>query len=280
MAGQDTMMKALTRSLSGGALDVLGVLGVELAEPLPTELPANTLRMDKAWRMQDGRVFHLEFQSTREPTLYRFLEYDARLAHQHFTQIRTVVLYHAKVNDAPSELNIGTAMYHVENIYLSQMDGDRALDEVSQHLKMGQWEPKDRLRLALALNMRVQDMSVTLNRVLELVSVVPNETEKDLVVSAIAALGDHSLNDQQRAHLRKELRKMSKIAEELYQEGRQEGRQEGIQEGIQEGRQEGEHSRAVTMARKMLLAGEPVQKVVEFTDLPLEEVQKLKEELQ
>ena len=64
---------------------------------------------------------------------------------------------------------------------------------------------------------------------------------------------------------------MSKIAEELYQEGRQEGRQEGWQEG--------EHSRAVTMARKMLLAGEPVSKVVEFTDLPLEEVQKLKEEL-
>ena len=78
MAGQDTLMNALTRSLSGGALDALGVFDVELAEPMPTELPANTLRMDKAWRMQDGRVFHLEFQSTREPTLHRFLEYDAR----------------------------------------------------------------------------------------------------------------------------------------------------------------------------------------------------------
>ncbi|RIV22896.1 hypothetical protein D2Q93_08700 [Alicyclobacillaceae bacterium I2511] len=267
MAGQDTIMKALTRSLSDGALDVLGVFNVELAEPMPTELPANTLRIDKAWRMQDGRVFHLEFQSSRETTLHRFLEYDARLARQHLTQIRTVVLYHAETSNAPSELDIGTAIYRVENVFLSQMDGDRALDEVSQHLKMRQWEPKDRLRLALALNMRVQDMSVTLNRVLELVSVVPDETEKDLVVSAIAALGDHSFSDQQRAHLRRELRKMSKIAEELYQEGRQEGRQEG------------EHIRAVTMARKMLLAGVPVPKVVEFTDLPLEEVQKLKEDL-
>ena len=73
------MMKALTRALANGALEVLGIFHVELAESLPTDLSANTLRLDKAWRMTDGRLFHLEFQSTRETTLHRFLEYDARL---------------------------------------------------------------------------------------------------------------------------------------------------------------------------------------------------------
>ncbi len=55
MARQDTPMKVLTNSLSGGALEAVGVHGVELTESLPTELLANTLRIDMAWRMQDGR---------------------------------------------------------------------------------------------------------------------------------------------------------------------------------------------------------------------------------
>ncbi len=73
MARQDTLMKALAQSLSGGALEAVGVYGVELAEPLPTELPANALRIDMAWRMQEGQLFHLEFQSKRETDLHRFL---------------------------------------------------------------------------------------------------------------------------------------------------------------------------------------------------------------
>ena len=94
----------------------------------------------------------------------------------------------------------------------------------------------------------------------------------------MAALGEHSLNDRQRARLRRELRKVSKIAEELYQEGREEGREEGRKEGRKEGIQTGEHQRAIATARKMLLAGESVEKVIQFTDLPLEEVQKLQKE--
>ena len=51
VAKQDTLMKALTKSLSSGALEAIGVYGVELTESLPTELPANTLRVDMAWAM-------------------------------------------------------------------------------------------------------------------------------------------------------------------------------------------------------------------------------------
>ncbi len=64
MGRQDTFLRTLTKSLSGGALKAVGVYEVELAVPLPTELRANTLRIDMAWRMQDNCLFHLEFQST------------------------------------------------------------------------------------------------------------------------------------------------------------------------------------------------------------------------
>jgi hypothetical protein len=262
MPGQDTLMKALTRSLSDGALNALGITGVTLAEPMPTDLPANTLRIDKAWRMLDGRVFHLEFQSTREPTLHRFLEYDARLARHHLTQVRTVVLYHAATPSAPHTLDIGTAVYHVENVFLSAMEGETALNAVATHLHAGQWEPEDRLRLALALTMHNPDVSASLERVLTLVAAVPDATERDLVVSALASLGDHGLTAEQRTRLRRELRTMSKMVEELFQEGRTEG----------------ERPQAIGLARKMLLTGGSVNKVMKFTDLCQADVQKLQEE--
>lgn len=259
MAGQDTMMKALTRSLSGGALDVLGIRGVELVEPLPTELPVNTLRVDKVWQMQDGRLFHLEFQSTQERELDRFLEYDVRLWRHHKAQIRTVVLYHSNVANAPEEMSIGTAVYRVENIFLSQLDGDKALKEVERHLQAAQWEPQDRLRLALALNMKVQDVSAVFERVLELVPAVPDESERDLVVSAILALGEHALNEQQRIRIRGELRKVSRIADELYQEGREEER--------------------VEIACKLLEEGVSIDVIVKTTGLSRERIDELRKEL-
>ncbi len=272
MADQDTLMKALTRSLSGGALEAVGVHGVELTEPVPTELPATTMRMDAAWRMIDGRIFHLEFQSTREPNLYRFLEYDVRLAQHHTTQIRTVVLYHADTIHAPDALDIGTAQYHVENVFLSQLDGTQALTTVQAHLAAGRWEPPDRLRLALALNMHFSDRTDVLNTVLTLVSAVPSMTERDLVVSAMIILGNYALTGAERTRLRKELRKMSTIAEELLRDEHEEGLKEGEQIGIQKGEQIGIQK----VAQAMLAAGDSVEKVMTITGLTRAAVDALK----
>ncbi len=77
--------------------------------------------------MTDDTIFHLEYQSSQETSLYRFLEDDARLAHPYCTEIRTVVLYHGDTRWAPSRLHIGTATYSGENVYLSELHGDDAL---------------------------------------------------------------------------------------------------------------------------------------------------------
>ena|GEM_PF-596207 len=267
VAKQDTLMKALTKSLSSGALEAVGVYGVELTESLPTELPANTLRVDMAWRMQDNLLFHLEFQSKRETDLHRFLEYDVRLARHHKKKIRTVVLYHASVTMAPEELDIGTAQYRVENVFLSNLDGNAALDEVTRHLQADEWHPEDRLRLALALSMEVRDREQAFERVLALVPKVSDETERDLVVAALLTFGDKELGDAQRERLRKELRKVSKIAQELREEGREEGREVGREEGRAE------------VARTMLAKGMDVALVSEVTGLPVEELEQLRKEL-
>ncbi len=50
MAAKETMMNALTPALSHGALEAARISSVELQAALLSEWPANTLRLDMAWR--------------------------------------------------------------------------------------------------------------------------------------------------------------------------------------------------------------------------------------
>lgn len=66
------------------------------------------------------------------------------------------------------------------------------------------------------------------------------------------------------------------IAQQLRQEGMQKGRQEGMQEGRQEGRQEGERvgweQARKAMARSMLDAEEPLEKITRYTGLSAQDI--------
>ncbi len=93
--------------------------------------------------------------STTVRTLALYARANVRLARAYKANVRTVVLYHGGITSVPEELSIGVAVYRVENVYLSKLDGDEALAAVERHLQAGMWEPGDRLRLALAMNMHV-----------------------------------------------------------------------------------------------------------------------------
>lgn len=265
---KDILIKALTGALSEDALlEVLGIAEAHVVEPLPTELDTWKQQVDMLWRMKDGALFHMEFQTTRELTLHRFLLYDARLAYQYHARIRTVVLYHGNVMDATDVLNIGTAHYHVENVYLGALDGDAALDTVAGHLGVNIWTPADRWRLSLALTMKLTRRSrpEALDAMLDLLHQVPDEQERNFVVAGILGLTERILTDAEHIRLRKELMQMSRLAKEILEEGREEGREEG--------KKEGSYAKAVEVAKKLLADGMPSQKVALITALTPDEVE-------
>ena len=66
--------------------------------------------------------------------------------------------------------------------------------------------------------------------------------------------------------------------EDAREEGRQEGRTEGRAEGRQEGQQEGSTKKAKKIAQKMLKANKPLEEIMEFTELSMDELGKLAEE--
>jgi len=57
--------------------------------------------------------------------------------------------------------------------------------------------------------------------------------------------------------------------------GREEGEKIGIEKGRAEGRVEGEKQKAIEMARMMKADNEPLEKIMRYTCLTLDEIQKI-----
>lgn len=151
--GPDIVIKNLSLACPGAVLEVIGIEGVDVARALPTELDQIDIRqqwVDVVFQQQSGDILHLEFQTAQERSLYRFLAYDSVLAEKFRQKIRTVVLYTGNVSQAPEELDVGSARYRVENIYLNRFNGDETLDIIKDHVQADRWEQADRVRLAFA----------------------------------------------------------------------------------------------------------------------------------
>ena len=52
----------------------------------------------------------------------------------------------------------------------------------------------------------------------------------------------------------------------------------GLKRGLERGRQEGLHEAKVTLARRLLKRGLPVEEIVEVTELPVDTVESLADE--
>ncbi|MBN9565281.1 MAG: PD-(D/E)XK nuclease family transposase [Alphaproteobacteria bacterium] len=100
--------------------------------------------------------------------------------------------------------------------------------------------------------------------------------DKD-VKKALDVLEKMNLSDQERDfyenHL-KWLRDQEGALETKYLLGKEEGREEGEAIGLEKGREEGNHSKALEIAKAMLVKGMDPQMVSELTGLPLEALQR------
>jgi len=68
-------------------------------------------------------------------------------------------------------------------------------------------------------------------------------------------------------------------AEIRLQRAEQQAREKGLAEGLEKGLAKGERQKAIKMAMKMLEKGSGVDEIAFFTELSVEEIQKLKQQL-
>ena len=276
---KDILAKHLVGAFSNDALEILGLPGIKVVQAMPTELDPVEIRQgfaDVVFELDNGTIFHMEFQSTRESGLYRFLWYDVQLAMKFEKKIRTIVLYIGDIRNAPDSHDIGTAQYRVENVYLNQLDGDAALDTVLRHLETGEWAEQDRIRLAFALHMKFgrRTKEEAFEQMLDITNCIPDKYEQNYVTALILGLAGQSITKEQRNHLL-EVLKMTDVLREFEQETLEKGRKEGLQQGLQQG----QHAKAVEIAKELLSTGDSVQKVAKVTGLLESDVEEIKQQL-
>ncbi|RIV24678.1 hypothetical protein D2Q93_06230 [Alicyclobacillaceae bacterium I2511] len=110
--------------------------------------------LDLVVRLADDSLGHFEFQSTREPTPFRFFLYGVHLFFNLQRPIRTFVLYTAPTNQAPEVLEAGVMTYRVQNVLIYQRDGKVAYQRLQNHLESGIWGLDDEWNTASLVFMR------------------------------------------------------------------------------------------------------------------------------
>ena len=120
------------------------------------------LEVDYVFELSVGGYLHLEFQDRSAVSeLRRFLLYDALLMRQYEASVRTVVVYTGRVRRAPDVLDGVSIVYRVQNVYLTEYDGEAALLEMRARVESGEkLSRQDAVRLALLPLMRLGSLSV------------------------------------------------------------------------------------------------------------------------
>ncbi len=263
---KDILLKHLSRAFPDDALAALGISGIAVERAVPTELPVLEIRQgftDVVFALRDDSLLHLEFQSSREAALDRFLAYDTQLYCQWHRRIRTIILYIGVDRPPVAALDAGAIVYQVESIPLRQMDGDAILAIVEHHLRTGQWDRQDRIRLAFALHMHFHIPEDAFSAVLRLTQAIPDPEEQNYVTALILGLSGPQLSAIQTQRIKEALR-MNEVLRELGREAEQRGREEGM------------HGKAVVVARRLLALGMSEEDVAAITDLPRTEIANLR----
>lgn len=259
---KDILSKYLFGAFPADAFSTFGLSGVHLTRAVPTELvEVYQGTTDFVWETTENTLVHIEFQSRKEPTLYRFLVYDALLARHYRRAIQTIVLNIGSVTEAPDRLDVGSIVYAVDNLYLNRIDGEAVLETVTEHLDAHQWTPEDRVRLAFAWHLRYDKnhKQAVFDRVLHLVQQIPDAQEQNLVTALLLGLSIPQLSASQEQQL-KEMLKMTNVVREIEKDAAKEATQEAMRK----------------VAQKMLRLNIPVEQIVEVTQLTSAEIDALR----
>lgn len=261
---EDAALKTVMQFFADELLPYLGIKGTVVSAQ-PTELVHLEIRkffQDFNFAMDDGTWKHFEFQSKNEGKkgLRRFRSYEALASYQHNVAVTTYVLFSGNIRNPMTELKEGINTYRIVPIILKDKNADTLIAALQEKIFHGQPITKEDLvplTLCALMDGKMKQLdrfkaAYTITR--SAAQVTPQDSQK--IQSVIYALAEKFLDDTELNELQ-EVIKMTRLGQMLVNEGKQEAKIE---------------------AAKNLLDLLDEQTISERIGLPLETVQKLKEE--
>ena len=228
----DIPLKQLFHGLPHQLLYLL--TGSRAVDSLNVEYPdVKARRPDLVTRLEDGRIFHLELQSTSDPRMsWRMLEYYALIWEKYGHALQQVLYVGAGEAAFITEIHTDTLYFKYALTDIRDLDCRPLLDSNSL---------EDNI---LAVLCRLHDETAVLRRILEKIAALEENARQDALNLLLRLSGLRALQPV----LNREIEAMSiqislendLFMREAFLKGRLEGRQEGRQEGRKEGRREGQ----------------------------------------
>ena len=223
----DTTLKTLFLAPPPHLLQLL--VGGQAHTMLTVEYPTVQMRRpDLVVRLTDGRLYHLELQSTNDPAMpWRMLEYFSLLC-QYYGQppLQQVLYVGEALLTMPARLEYPTLAFQYELIDIRTLDGATLLTSPSL---------EDNL---LALLCRLPNPRGAIQHLLARIASLVGTARADALAKLVILAGLRRLHPL----VREEMQQMpitiniqeNPFLQEIFEEGKQEGRQAGRQEGRQE----------------------------------------------
>jgi predicted transposase YdaD len=223
----DYTLKDLFKDIPSALLQLL--TGFRDGKFLDIQFPDIKYRQpDLLLELPDGTIFHLEFQSSYDPSmLLRMLEYHFLIFQQYGKEAKQLLLY---VGDEPAEFENKINLTHLQYSY-----GVQDIKDIDCLSLLESDKPED---IVLAILCKTADPQRTIRHILEKLSILPEKTRKDYMLKLLNL-----------SHLRKldfliqeEVKKMPitiDIQESfLFKQGEAKGHADGRTEGKQETKRE------------------------------------------
>jgi predicted transposase YdaD len=213
------------------------ILEVEIAQFLNAELPeVRSLRVDLLGEARDGRLFHVELQSTNDARMaFRMLDYLVAIERGYGRIARQLVLY---VGQAPMRMENrivgGRLSYDFEIVDIRDLDGVPLLDSDSLDENI------------FSILARLPDRRMAVRRILEKIAASDSGRRAAAVTEFAILAGLRSLG----SFVEEESRKMPILTDIMDHDLLGPVMRRGIAEGRVEGRVEGERAFFLKLAAK------------------------------
>jgi len=206
----DIVLKYTAEALGGALFARFGLPFPPIVAGLPSELPQlriSSQQTDLLFRLADGSILHLEFQTTRRAgDLLRFAAYNLAVSQHYGQPVWTVVLYGAGIRSARDTLQAGSLTFHVHNILVGKEDGDAVLRRLRE--KAARDEPftsTDRIDLILAPLMRQKRVAEEVAREAAHLTIHLPYEQREMTVGALIGLSYPNVNKDVVAAILEEL---------------------------------------------------------------------------
>ena len=245
-------------------LDFYGIKAARIKELINVELPVVEVKeksTDALFLLENDRYLHLEFQSSySKKDLGRFAIYDLLLYERDGRQIDTVVIYSSDVQTAETSLDTGTLSFNPQTVMFADYDGNVIYKELEEKLESGQELSDIDLLNLIFLPLMKTDMpkGELAEKSIRMAQSIPDNNKRNTCIASVFAFASKYLEEEILNKLLEAI-KMSDLATML------------INNTITE--------RDIEIAKRLLKRGISTEDIMESTDLDLDTIQQLKDEL-